>query len=170
LRGICLPVYAVAAATFGLANRRDGCVSTTEARTKVIFACVHNAGRSQMAAAFFNLLADGHLAHAISAGTQPGERVQPEVVGAMREVGIDLANAKPQRVTSELTRGASLLVTMGCGEECPAVPGAERDDWPIEDPKGLPLERVRVIRDEIRRRVGELIAARRWAPANDSNR
>jgi arsenate reductase len=128
--------------------------------TRVVFACVHNAGRSQMAAAFFNRTAT--RAHAISAGTQPGERVHPEVIEAMRERGIDLASARPQRLTDELAASAALLITMGCGDACPNVPGLERDDWPLEDPKGKPAERVREIRDDIERRVRALIAARGW--------
>jgi arsenate reductase len=129
---------------------------------RVIFACVHNAGRSQMAAAFFNLLADPEKARAISAGTQPGTRVHPEVVTVMRELGIDLAAARPQRLTAELAKGAQMLVTMGCGDECPIVPGAKRDDWPLPDPKAQPLERVRTIRDEIKTRVESLIATEGW--------
>jgi arsenate reductase len=122
-----------------------------------IFACIHNAGRSQMSAAFFNQLADPSQAQGISAGTQPAERVHPVVVDVMREVGIDLADAKPQKLTAELAQGAELLVTMGCGDECPYVPGLKRDDWPLPDPKGQPIEFVRQIRDEIRRRVETLI-------------
>lgn len=128
----------------------------------VIFACVHNAGRSQMSAALFNLLADPAKAVAISAGTHPAERVHPEVVEAMRELGIDLAAATPQRLTAELASGAEWLVTMGCGDECPVVPGARRDDWPLEDPKGQPLERVRDIRGRIRARVAAFVAANGW--------
>jgi arsenate reductase len=124
---------------------------------KVIFACVHNAGRSQMAAAFFNQLADHTKAEAISAGTEPGLRVHPEVLSAMQEAGIDLSNAKPQKLTQELAEGASLLITMGCGDKCPYVPGLRRDDWPLRDPKGLPVEEVRTIRDEIKDRVQNLI-------------
>ena len=127
----------------------------------VIFACVHNAGRSQMAAAFFNRLADPTAARAISAGTQPGPRVHPEVVIAMHEAGIDLSNATPTLLTTELARGASVLVTMGCGEACPVVPGVAREDWPLPDPKGQPIERVRAIRDEIRTRVADLLRRRR---------
>lgn len=129
----------------------------------VIFACVHNAGRSQMAAAFLNEYADPALARAISAGTQPGERVHPEVVDAMRELGLDLSRAKPQLLTDALAAGAQLLVTMGCGEACPLVPGLRRDDWPLADPKGQTPERVREIRDEIRARVVALAAAEGWA-------
>ena len=126
---------------------------------KVIFACVHNAGRSQMAAAFFNHLADRQKAEAVSAGTEPGLRVHPEVLAVMQEVGIDLSNAKPQKLTEELAREAQLLVTMGCGDKCPYVPGLRRDDWPLQDPKSLPIEQVRAIRDEIQSRVQELLAA-----------
>jgi len=93
---------------------------------RVIFACVHNAGRSQMAAAFFNELADLQKAEAVSAGTEPGVRVHPEVLTVMREVGIDLSNARPQKLTEELARGAQLLITMGCGDKCPYVPGLRR--------------------------------------------
>jgi arsenate reductase len=128
----------------------------------VIFACVHNAGRSQMAAAFFNQLADPGRARAVSAGTQPAERVHPEVVEAMREVGIDLGRARPALLTPELAAGAHLLVTMGCGESCPFVPGLRREDWQIPDPKGQSLERVAAIRDDIRRRVARLISAEGW--------
>ena len=128
----------------------------------VIFACVHNAGRSQMAAAFFNQLADGQRARAISAGTQPGERVHPEVVEVMREKGLDLAAATPQKLTDELAREAALLITMGCGDACPHVPGLRRDDWPLQDPKGQPAARVREIRDDIRARVEALLTAEGW--------
>ena len=130
--------------------------------TRVIFACVHNAGRSQMAAAFFNALADPQTAHAISAGTEPAERIHAEVVQVMREVGIDLEAGRPQRLTAELTAGAVLLVTMGCGESCPVVPFLRRADWALRDPKGQPLERVREIRDQIRARVDTLLATEGW--------
>ena len=123
----------------------------------IIFACVHNAGRSQMAAAFFNQLADRSEAEAVSAGTEPGVRVHPEVLTAMQEVGIDLSNAKPQRLTEELAKGASLLITMGCGDKCPYVPGLRRYDWPLRDPKGLPTDEVRLVRDDIKRRVEILL-------------
>jgi arsenate reductase len=129
----------------------------------VVFACVHNAGRSQMAAAFFNECADPARARAVSAGTQPGERVHPEVVAAMQEIGIDLSHARPQPLTDSLAESARLLVTMGCGEACPLVAGLEREDWPLEDPKGQPAEKVRGIRDEIRQRVGELLRTRGWS-------
>jgi arsenate reductase len=125
----------------------------------VLFACVHNAGRSQMAAAWFNKLADPAKARGISAGTNPGPRVHAEVVTVMREIGIDLTGASTTKLTPELAGQAQVLVTMGCGAECPYVPGAKRDDWPLEDPKGKPLEKVREIRDEIRDRVKQLIEA-----------
>lgn len=126
---------------------------------KVIFACVHNAGRSQMAAAFFNQLADPTKAEGVSAGTEPGLRVHPEVLSVMQEVGIDLSSAKPQKLTQELANDAALLVTMGCGDNCPYVPGLRRDDWPLRDPKGLPADEVRGIRDEVMSRVQSLIEA-----------
>lgn len=128
----------------------------------VIFACVHNAGRSQMAAAFFEQLADPAKARALSAGTQPGERVHPEVVAAMREVGIDLAGRTPRRLDDALAAKAHWLVTMGCGDACPVVPGLRRDDWPLADPKGQPPERVREIRDEVRERVARFVAEQGW--------
>ncbi len=128
----------------------------------VVFACVHNAGRSQMAAAFFNLLADPGRARAISAGTEPGLHVHPEVVAAMREVGVDLAAAQPRLLTLEAARGASHLVTMGCGESCPAIPGAATQDWPLPDPKGRPVAEVREIRDRIRREVEAFVTAHGW--------
>jgi arsenate reductase len=109
-----------------------------------------------MAAALFNAVADPTLGRGISAGTAPAANVHPEVVAAMSEVAIDLANVKPQRLTDELARRAQVLVTMGCGEHCPLVPGLRREDWTLRDPKGLPIEEVRVIRDEIRVRVARL--------------
>jgi arsenate reductase len=128
----------------------------------VVFACVHNAGRSQMAAAFFNAVADPAKAKAVSAGTAPAARVHPEVVEAMREVGVELAGARPQRLTPELAAGAALLVTMGCGEACPTVPGLRREDWQLADPKGETRDRVTAIRDEILQRVSDLAAREGW--------
>ncbi len=125
---------------------------------RVLFACIQNAGRSQMAAAFFNHLADSARAVAISAGTRPGPHVHPEVLEAMREVDIDLSQAEPTLLTEALARTADMLITMGCGEECPYIPGLQRDDWPLPDPKGKDLASVRVIRDEIRKRVLQLLA------------
>jgi protein-tyrosine-phosphatase len=126
---------------------------------KVIFACVHNAGRSQMAAAFFNRIADSARAQAISAGTMPGQQVHPEVVQVMKESGIDLSRARPQKLTDDLARGADLLITMGCGDQCPHVSGLRFDDWPLPDPKGKSIDEVRTIRDEIERRVRNLVAS-----------
>jgi arsenate reductase (thioredoxin) len=128
----------------------------------VVFACVHNAGRSQMAAAWLNALADPAKVRGISAGTRPGAHVHPEVIDAMREAGIDLAGRSPQLLTDALAQEAALLVTMGCGEACPVVPGLRRMDWPLEDPKGKPIERVRQIRDEIRAMVEQLVMTEGW--------
>jgi arsenate reductase len=115
-----------------------------------------------MAAAWFNQLANPTKATAVSAGTEPGPRVHPEVVQAMKEVGLDLSNEKPKHLSGELARSASLLVTMGCGDACPYVPGLELDDWPLDDPKGQSLDRVREIRDDIRARVAKLLDERGW--------
>ena len=128
----------------------------------VLFACVHNAGRSQMAAALFNSLADPTKATAISAGTQPSARVHPYVLDAMNEVGVDLSRASPRLLTDHIAETASMLITMGCGEACPVVPGLRRDDWPLEDPKDKPLERVREIRDDVGERVRRLVQANGW--------
>lgn len=118
-------------------------------------------GAREMAAAFFNAFADPSKARAISAGTSPCERVHPEVLAVMREVGIDLAQARPQRLTEALARGADLLVTMGCGAQCPFVPGVEVRDWPLPDPKGQE-ERVRQIRSDVRLRVEALLREHGW--------
>lgn len=128
----------------------------------VLFACVHNAGRSQMAAAWFNRLADPAKARAVSAGTAPGSAVHPETVTVMREVGIDLSRSTPQLLSDALAAQAQYLITMGCGDQCPVVPGAVRSDWPLPDPKGQALDAVRAIRDDIRGRVEAMIAARGW--------
>jgi len=128
----------------------------------VLFACVHNAGRSQMAAAWFNKVSDRTKARAISAGTQPSERVHPEVVQVMREEGIDLSTVKPQFLSEDLARQATLLVTMGCGDACPYVTGLKKIDWPLTDPKGQSLDAVRGIRDEIRQRVADLTTQNNW--------
>lgn len=129
----------------------------------ILFACVANAGRSQMAAAWFNQLADPAKARAISAGTAPGARVHPEVIAAMREAGVDLEGIAPRQLTPEFAQQAQVLVTMGCGDQCPFVPGARIEDWPLQDPKGQPLETVRRIRDDIKTRVEELIRRERVA-------
>lgn len=125
---------------------------------KIVFACVQNAGRSQMAASFFNSLANPAKAAAISAGSHPAAQVHPEVVAVMREAGIDLSQATPRQLTDGLARDAQLLVTMGCGDVCPYVPGLKREDWAMQDPHGKSMEDVRAIRDEIQTRVEKLIA------------
>ena len=122
----------------------------------VLFVCVRNAGRSQMAAALMEDLA-GDRVRVRSAGTQPAEEVHPAVVEAMRQVGIDLAERKPTRLLEESVREADVVVTMGCGDECPYVPGKRYEDWDLPDPAGRPPEEVRAIRDEIRRRVEALL-------------
>jgi len=129
---------------------------------KVIFACVHNAGRSQMAAALFNQIADPKKAHAISAGTNPGSAVHPVVLISMNEVDIDLSSVQPTLLTDDLAAGAAMLVTMGCGENCPIIPGVKREDWPLEDPKGKPLERVREIRNQTQSLVLALVEKEKW--------
>jgi len=123
----------------------------------VLFVCLHNAGRSQMSAALFERAAEGRH-EASSAGTTPAERVHPEVVETMRELGVDLAGRTPRKLTRELAEQADVVVTMGCGDECPYVPGKRYLDWDLPDPKGRPLEEVRETRDEIARRVAELVA------------
>jgi arsenate reductase len=124
---------------------------------RVLFVCLHNAGRSQMSEALFAREAGGHH-QAESAGTTPGDRVHPEVVEAMRELGIDLADRIPQALTREAAQRADVVVTMGCGDECPYIPGKRYLDWDLEDPKGKPLEEVRRTRDEIAGRVMALVA------------
>jgi arsenate reductase (thioredoxin) len=121
-----------------------------------LFVCLHNAGRSQMSQALFERAAAGRHT-ASSAGTQPGERVHPQVVEAMRELDIDLAGRVPRELTRGLAEHADVVVTMGCGDECPYIPGKRYIDWDLEDPAGLPLERVRAIRDDIARRTAELV-------------
>ncbi|HVH27186.1 MAG TPA: hypothetical protein VM818_10515 [Vicinamibacterales bacterium] len=134
---------------------------------KVVFACVHNAGRSQMAAAFFNELADPTLVHAVSAGTQPADGVHANVVSVMKEVGIDLRGRRPQLLTADVVGDATLLVTMGCGDECPYVPGLAVEDWPLPDPRDRPLSEVRAIRDALLERIRTLVKSRAWARAHD---
>jgi arsenate reductase (thioredoxin) len=121
-----------------------------------LFVCLHNAGRSQMSQALFEAAADGRHG-ARSAGTTPGERVHPEVVEAMREVGIDLAGRIPHELTEADARWADVVVTMGCGDECPFIPGRRYVDWDLPDPKGRPVAEVRATRDEISRRVDALV-------------
>jgi arsenate reductase (thioredoxin) len=122
-----------------------------------LFVCLHNAGRSQMSEALFERAAGGRH-RALSAGTTPAERVHPEVVEAMRELDIDLAGRRPRGLTRELAEHADVVVTMGCGDECPYIPGKRYLDWELEDPKGRPIEEVRRTRDDIARRVEELVA------------
>ena len=124
----------------------------------VLFVCLHNAGRSQMSKALFERAAEARH-RALSAGTTPGERVHPEVVEVMREIGLDVSGNVPQRLTTELAEQADVVVTMGCGDECPYIPGKRYLDWDLQDPKGRPVEEVRRTRDEIDRRVHELLAA-----------
>jgi arsenate reductase len=137
---------------------------------KVLFACTHNAGRSQMAAAVFNQLADPARTRAISAGTAPADHVHPGVARVMAEIGIDVGQATPQLLTEDLARTASLLVTMGCGESCPYVPGLETIDWDLPDPKDRPLPEVRAVRENIRARVADLVSVRGWGRATRSDR
>jgi arsenate reductase len=122
-----------------------------------LFVCLHNAGRSQISAALFERAAEGRH-RALSAGTTPAERVHPEVVEVMRELGIDLADRVPRRLSRELAEAADVVVTMGCGDECPFIPGKRYVDWELEDPKGRPLDDVRATRDGIARRVTALVA------------
>jgi arsenate reductase len=132
---------------------------------KVIFACVHNAGRSQMAAAFFNALADPDKARALSAGTQPAERVHPEVLEAMREIGIDLSEMKPRLLTDALAKDAHWLITLGCGEACPQVTQVKREDWPLADSQGKSVQQVERIRDEVAARVADFLEREGWMRA-----
>ena len=122
----------------------------------VLFVCLHNAGRSQMSAALFERAAGGRH-HALSAGTTPAERVHPEVVEVMRELGIELADRRPQLLTRELAEQADVVVTMGCGDACPYIPGKRYIDWELPDPKAQPIEEVRATRDEIARRIEQLV-------------
>jgi len=122
---------------------------------RVLFVCLHNAGRSQMSAALFERAADSRHS-AESAGTEPADRVHPEVMEVMREVGIDLSAKRPQKLTNELAEQADVVVTMGCGDACPYIPGKRYIDWDLPDPKGMPAEDVRNVRNEIARRVAEL--------------
>jgi arsenate reductase (thioredoxin) len=124
---------------------------------RVLFVCLHNAGRSQMSAALFERLAAGRH-EADSAGTTPAERVHPAVVEAMRELGVDLSGRVPQKLTREAAERADVVVTMGCGDECPYIPGKRYLDWELEDPKGQSLDKVRRTRDDIAGRVRDLVA------------
>jgi arsenate reductase len=128
----------------------------------VLFACVHNAGRSQIAAALFNAAADATKARAISAGTEPAPRVHLEVISVMRDRGIDLSSRTPQKLTPDLAATVNWLITMGCGDQCPVVPGTRRADWAIPDPKGQPTAAVQAIVADIDARVQRLIDAEGW--------
>jgi arsenate reductase len=123
----------------------------------VLFVCLHNAGRSQMSAALFERAAQGRH-QALSAGTTPAEHVHPEVVEVMRELGVDLSDRQPQLLTPALAEQADVVVTMGCGDECPYIPGKRYIEWELPDPKGRPLDEVREIRDDIARRIDSLLA------------
>jgi arsenate reductase (thioredoxin) len=122
----------------------------------VLFLCVHNAGRSQMALGWFRHLADGRAA-AYSGGSEPADQLNPAAVQAMAEVGIDIAGELPRRWTDDAIRAADVVVTMGCGDSCPVVPGKRYEDWPLDDPAGRPVEEVRAVRDEIEQRVRALL-------------
>src|SRR5688572_12202175 len=123
---------------------------------EVLFVCVHNAGRSQMAAGLLNKLADGRV-HVRTAGSDPAERINPAVVDAMEEVGVDLSQEFPKPLTDEFVRAADIVITMGCGDACPIYPGKKYEDWELDDPAGQDLETVRRIRDDIQARVEGLI-------------
>jgi|SRR5215208_1719060 len=123
----------------------------------VLFVCLHNAGRSQMSEALFEEAASGRHT-AASAGTTPGERVHPEVVEVMREVGIDLSERRPRALTRELAAKADVVVTMGCGDECPYIPGKRYIDWELSDPKGRPTEEVRRTRENVAELIADLVA------------
>jgi arsenate reductase (thioredoxin) len=131
-------------------------------KPEVLFVCVHNAGRSQMAAAFTHHLSDGWIG-VRSAGSQPGEQLEPGVVEAMSELGIDVTHEFPKPLTDEVVRAADVVITMGCGDSCPVYAGKHYEDWEVADPAGLPIESVRLIRDDIRRRVQELVG--KFTPA-----
>ena len=124
---------------------------------EVLFVCVHNAGRSQMAAALLDSRAEGKV-HVTSAGSEPADRINPAVVEAMREIGVDLSKEFPKPLTNESVRAADVVVTMGCGDACPIYPGKRYEDWQVDDPSGRSLEEVRTIRDDLERRVSELVA------------
>jgi protein-tyrosine-phosphatase len=126
-------------------------------RPTVLFVCVHNAGRSQMAAGYLQHLAGGRV-EVLSAGSQPAEQINPVAVEAMREEGIDLTTAHPKVLTDEAVRESDVVITMGCGDACPFYPGKRYEDWQLDDPAGQGIESVRPIRDEIRRRVEQLVA------------
>ena len=126
-------------------------------RQQVLFVCVHNAGRSQMAAAFLSRLGEGRI-DVRSAGSTPADEIHPVVVQAMEEVGIDLSAERPKRIDDDVVRASDVVITMGCGDACPIYPGKRYEDWEVEDPSGRSLEEVRGIRDDLERRVSELVS------------
>ena len=136
-------------------------------RPAVLFVCVHNAGRSQMAAAFLRRDA-GSAVEVLSAGSEPAEQLNPTVVAAMLERGIDLAGERPKLLQDSAVRAADVVITMGCGDACPFYPGKRYEDWELDDPAGQPVEKVRAIRDEIERRVAELASSLRQADERDA--
>ena len=127
-------------------------------RPEVLFVCVHNAGRSQMAAGLLKLRSDGRI-HVRSAGSAPGEEINPAVIEAMQEIGVDMSQEFPKPLTEEFVRAADVVITMGCGDACPIYPGKRYEDWELEDPAGKDLDTVRRIRDEIAKRVDALAAS-----------
>jgi protein-tyrosine-phosphatase len=133
-------------------------VSLSETRPTVLFVCVHNAGRSQMAAGFLKHLA-GDRIDVLSAGSEPADRINPVAIAAMAEEGIDIAGEQPKVLTTESVQDSDVVITMGCGDACPFFPGKRYEDWKLDDPAGQGIEAVRPIRDEIRRRIEELIAS-----------
>jgi len=128
----------------------------------VLFACIHNAGRSQLAAAWFNHLADPAKARAISAGTHPAASVHPEVARVLVEAGVEAPLERPRLLTPSMTQEASLVITMGCGESCPVFPDQDHEDWPVRDPAGRPHAEVEAISATIRALVIDLLERRRW--------
>jgi protein-tyrosine-phosphatase len=126
-------------------------------RTVILFVCVHNAGRSQMAAGYARALSGGAV-DVRSGGSEPGDQINPVAIEAMAEEGIDISQAVPQLMTTEQVRESDVVITMGCGDVCPVFPGKRYEDWELDDPRGRPIDEVRVIRDEIRSRVERLLA------------
>ncbi|MFE9232619.1 arsenate reductase ArsC [Cellulosimicrobium funkei] len=141
---------------------------TTPTRPSVLFVCVHNAGRSQMAAGFLRELGGGAV-EVRSAGSMPGDRINPVAVEAMREVGVDLTGEQPKVLTPEAVQASDVVVTMGCGDACPFYPGKSYEDWALDDPAGQGLDAVRPIRDEIRRRVVALLGSLGLVPVGEQS-
>ncbi|MRK03164.1 heat-shock protein HtpX [Aeromicrobium sp. S22] len=139
----------------------------TTSKPTVLFVCVHNAGRSQMAAGFLKELSGGSI-EALSAGSMPGNRINPVAVEAMAEIGIDIATEQPKKLSTEAVQASDVVITMGCGDECPYFPGKRYEDWELTDPAGKGIETVRQVRDEIRTRIEGLIAS--LAPAQSAGR